>query len=402
MLTRSVRRLGLRMGQKRGYTLPSLTTLSDDERQLQDMVAKFAQSEIAPKVMEMDEKQEMCPELIQQCFDNGLMGIETSADYGGADLGFFGSILAIEELAKVDPSVSVMVDVQNTLVNNAFFRWGTEEQKKKYLTMLSTNTMGSFCLSEAGSGSDAFALKTSATKKGNDYVINGNKLWITNSGEAGLFLVMANVDFSKGHRGITCFVVTKDNPGIKIGKKENKLGIRSSSTCEVILEDCVVSEDAVIGEVGKGYKIAIEVLNEGRIGIAAQMLGLAQGAFDVSFKYCQERTQFGSPIGNFQGMQHQQAQAATNIQAAKLLVYNAARKKMNNEDFVQDAAMAKLYASQVAGQVASQAVEWMGGVGFVKDYPAEKFYRDAKIGAIYEGTSNIQLTTIAKALAQKV
>eukprot|EP01059_Diplonema_ambulator_P025642 TRINITY_DN42748_c0_g1_i1.p1 TRINITY_DN42748_c0_g1~~TRINITY_DN42748_c0_g1_i1.p1 ORF type:complete len:416 (+),score=195.32 TRINITY_DN42748_c0_g1_i1:56-1249(+) len=380
----------------------SLTTLKPEEVALQDMVRAFAREEIAPIVMEMDEAQLMKPELIKKCFEHGLMGIETAEKYGGADAGFFGSILAIEELAKVDPSVSVMVDVQNTLVNNAFFRWGTDAQKAKYLPMLSKDTVGSFCLSEAGSGTDAFALKTRAEKRGDDYVINGTKLWITNSGEAELFLCMANVDPSKGYKGITCFVVTKDNPGVRIGKKENKLGIRASSTCEVIFEDCVVSKDAIVGELGMGYKIAIEVLNEGRIGIGAQMLGLAQGAFDVAVKYSMERTQFGQPVGTFQGMQHQQAQCATNIMAAKLLVYNAARMKEAGEDFVKEAAMAKLYSSQVAGQVASQAVEWMGGVGFVKDYPAEKFYRDAKIGAIYEGTSNIQLQTIAKIIQSNI
>eukprot|EP01064_Diplonema_japonicum_P022630 TRINITY_DN3261_c0_g2_i1.p1 TRINITY_DN3261_c0_g2~~TRINITY_DN3261_c0_g2_i1.p1 ORF type:complete len:417 (+),score=135.27 TRINITY_DN3261_c0_g2_i1:60-1253(+) len=385
-----------RLATRGGARYKSLLTLNEDEVALQDMVKAFAKEEIAPYVMEMDEVQKMRPELIQKCFEQGLMGIETAEQYGGSDAGFFGSIIAIEELAKVDPSVSVMVDVQNTLVNNAFFRWGTDAQKEKYLRMLSTNTLGSFCLSEAGSGSDAFALKTRAEKKGDEYVINGNKMWITNSGEAGLFLVMANVDPSKGYKGITCFVVTGDNPGVRIGKKENKLGIRSSSTCEVIFEDCVVSKDAIVGELGKGYKIAIEVLNEGRIGIGSQMIGLAQGAFDTAVKYSMEREQFGQPIGTFQGMQHQQAQCATNIMAARLMVYNAARMKEAGENFVMEAAMAKLYASQVAQQVASQAVEWMGGVGFVKDYPAEKFYRDAKIGAIYEGTSNIQLQTIAK------
>ncbi|KAJ9452193.1 putative short/branched chain specific acyl-CoA dehydrogenase [Diplonema papillatum] len=391
-LVRGLTRVG-----KRCFSCPALTSLNEDELALKEMVANFARAEIAPRVMAMDEAQKMDDEIIRKCFEQGLMGIETSAEYGGADLGFFGSIIAIEELAKVDPSVSVMVDVQNTLVNNAFFRYANKDMQAKYLPMLATDTLGSFCLSEAGSGSDAFALKTRAESMGGGkYVINGSKMWITNSGEAGLFLVMANVDPSKGYKGITCFVVSKDNPGLKVGKKENKLGIRSSSTCEVLLQDCEVHETDVVGEVGKGYKIAIELLNEGRVGIGSQMVGLAQGAFDVAVKYAYERKQFGVAIGTNQGMQHQIAQAATNIQAARLMVYNAARKKANNEDFIQDAAMAKLFASQVAGDVASKAVEWMGGVGFVKDYPAEKFYRDAKIGAIYEGTSNIQLTTIAK------
>eukprot|EP01063_Lacrimia_lanifica_P006764 TRINITY_DN14260_c0_g1_i1.p1 TRINITY_DN14260_c0_g1~~TRINITY_DN14260_c0_g1_i1.p1 ORF type:complete len:407 (+),score=161.26 TRINITY_DN14260_c0_g1_i1:57-1277(+) len=386
------------VGRRAFASHPSLHTLTDDENALKDMVAAFAQQEIAPKVMEMDEAQKMCPELIKKCFEQGLMGIETPAEYGGADLGFVGSILAIEELAKVDPSVSVMVDVQNTLVNNGFFRWATEEQKKKYLPRLANESLGCFCLSEAGSGSDAFALKTKAVASadGSEYVLNGAKMWITNSGEAETFLVMANVDPSKGYKGITCFIVSKDNPGIRVGKKENKLGIRASSTHEVIVEDCVVKKEDILGEIGQGYKIAIEILNEGRIGIAAQMVGLAEGAFEGAMKHSLERVQFGQPVGTFQAMQHQQAQCKTNIVAAQLMVYNAARKKMAGENFIMDAAMAKLYASQVAGQVASQSLEWMGGCGFVKDYPQEKFYRDAKIGAIYEGTSNIQLTTIAK------
>ena len=395
-MMRSVKSAVRVAGRRAASAHPSLHKLSDDEVALVDMISQFSQQEIAPKVMSMDESQTMCPDLIKSCFDNGLMGIDVASKYGGADIGFFGSILAIEEIAKVDPSVSVMVDVQNTLVNNTFKNYATEEQRKKYLHLLSTSQLGCFCLSEAGSGSDAFALKTTAVKKGNEYVINGRKQWITNSGEAEIFVVMANVAPELGYKGITAFVVEGGHPGLKVGRKENKLGIRASSTHEVEFEDCVVSEDAVVGQVGKGYKIAIESLNEGRIGIGAQMLGLAQGAFDTAVKYSLERQQFGQPVAHFQGMMHQQAQCATHIAAARLLVYNAARKQQNGEDFIQDAAMAKLYASQIAQQVASQAVDWMGGVGFVKDYPAEKFYRDSKIGSIYEGTSNIQLTTIAK------
>eukprot|EP01061_Rhynchopus_euleeides_P027258 TRINITY_DN44376_c0_g1_i1.p2 TRINITY_DN44376_c0_g1~~TRINITY_DN44376_c0_g1_i1.p2 ORF type:complete len:427 (+),score=204.08 TRINITY_DN44376_c0_g1_i1:103-1281(+) len=387
---------------RRASTHPSLHQFTEDEKALQDMVSAFAQQVVGPKVPEMDETQKMCPDVIKQCFEQGLMGIDVESDLGGAGLGLFGSVLVIEELAKVDPSVSVMVDVQNTLVNNTFKNYANDAHKKEYLPRLSQKELGCFCLSEASSGSDAFALKTRAEKKGNDYVLNGRKMWITNSGEADIFLVMANVDPSKGYKGITCFVVEGTNPGLKVGRKENKLGIRASSTHEVELEDCVVSADAIVGQEGKGYKIAIESLNEGRIGIGAQMVGLAQGAFDTAVKYTMERKQFGQTIGTFQGMQHQQAQAATHIEAARLMVYNAARKKENGEDFIADAAMAKLYSSQVAQQVASQAIDWMGGVGFVKDYPAEKFYRDSKIGSIYEGTSNIQLTTIAKMMQSRL
>eukprot|EP01062_Namystynia_karyoxenos_P024306 TRINITY_DN19459_c0_g1_i1.p1 TRINITY_DN19459_c0_g1~~TRINITY_DN19459_c0_g1_i1.p1 ORF type:complete len:442 (+),score=180.75 TRINITY_DN19459_c0_g1_i1:86-1327(+) len=377
---------------------PPCTALTEEEDALRDMVASFCKTEVEPKSGQMDRDAKMCPDLIRKCFEQGLMGIEIPSEYGGAGMSFTGSIVAIEEVAKVDGSVAVMVDVQNTLVNTAIRRWGREEQREQYLPRLASDTVGSFCLSEAGSGSDAFALKTKAEKKGGKYVLNGSKMWITNSGEAGIFLVMANCDFSKGHKGITCFIVDRSNPGLRVGKKEDKLGIRASSTCEVLLEDCEVDEGDILWEEGLGYKMAILALNEGRIGIGAQMLGIAQGAFDVAVKYCFERKQFGQVIGRFQGMQHQIAQAATNIQCARLLVYNAARKKERGEDFVMDAAMAKLVASQVAGQVTSQAIDWMGGVGISKDFPVERLYRDCKVGTIYEGTSNIQLQTIAKLL----
>jgi short-chain 2-methylacyl-CoA dehydrogenase len=344
----------------------------------------------------MDEKQKMDPELIRSCFEQGYMGIEIPSEHGGNGMPFTNSIVVIEELAKVDPSVSVMVDVQNTLINNAVKKWGTPEQRSKYFPRLSQDTLGSFCLSEWGSGSDAFALKTTATKKGDEYVINGTKAWITNSAEAGFFICMANVDPSKGYKGITAFIVDKGNPGLIVGKKEDKLGIRASSTCEVRFENCRVPSSAILGELGKGYKIAIETLNEGRIGIGAQMLGLAEGAFNATIPYIKQRTQFGQPLSDFQGMQFQYATLAVEIEAARLMVYNAARLKDAGQPFVKEAAMAKLYSSQVAERVASQCVNMLGGVGFTKEFPVEKFYRDAKIGQIYEGTSNIQLQTIAK------
>jgi len=348
-------------------------------------------------VLEMDEAAKMPMSLITECFNAGLMGIETETKYSGAGMSFFSSILAIEELARIDASVSVMVDVQNTLVNNVFFRWATEAQKQKYLTKLSTNTVGSFCLSESVSGSDAFALKTRAEKKGDSYVLNGSKVYITNGGEAGIFLVMANVDPSKGYKGITCFIVdASEHKGVIIGRREKKLGIRASSTVELFFENLTVPAENVMGTVGNGYKIAIEALNEGRIGIGAQMVGIAQGAMDAAMPYLFTRKQFGSYIGDFQGMQFQFAQQQMELHAARLLVYNAARKKLHGEPFVEDAAMAKLYSSQVAEKTASKAVEWMGGMGFMKENCVEKFYRDAKIGAIYEGTTNIQLHTLAK------
>lgn len=373
-----------------------ITSLTEEEQSIKDSVAAWAKSVVAPKVREMDDKAAFDPSIVKGLFNQGLMGIETEARLGGTESSFLSAILVVEELAKVDPSLSVCCDVQNTLVNNLFRFYGSKELQDKWLARLATDTVGSFCLSEAGSGSDAFALKTRAEKKGDHYVLNGQKLWITNAGEAGVYLVMATVDPSKGYKGITCFVVERGNPGLELGKKEDKLGIRASSTHPVILTDCKVHESAVMGEVGKGYKYAIEILNEGRIGIGAQMLGLAQGCFDATMPYLGQRKQFGTLIGDFQGMQHQYAQVAVEIEAARLLVYNAARRKQAGMSFVKEAAMAKLYASQVAEKTASRCVEWMGGVGFTKDYPMEKFYRDCKIGAIYEGTTNIQLSTIAK------
>lgn len=343
----------------------------------------------------------MDPDLIRMCFQQGLMGVEIPEEYGGAGLDLLASCAVIEELARVDPAVSVMVDVQNTLINNALLRWGTPDQKSRWLPRLATDTLGSFCLSEASSGSDAFALKTTAKESGSDYILNGNKLWITNAKEAGLFLVMANVDHSKGYKGLTCFVVERDTPGLSIGKKEDKLGIRASSTCEVVLEDCKVSKDNILGPVGKGYKIAIEALNEGRIGIGAQMVGLARGAFEFAMPYIMQRQQFGQPVASFQGMQFQYARAAMEIETARLLVYEAALLKQNGMDFVKSAAMAKLHASEVANRVSTSCIEWLGGVGFTKEYQAEKFYRDSIIGKIYEGTSNIQLQGIAKILQKE-
>jgi len=346
----------------------------------------------------MDEKGALDPSILPSLFELGLMGVEVPENYGGAGSSFFNAILAVEALAVVDPSVSVLVDVQNTLVANALLRWSNEGQKEKYLPRLCKDWVGSYALSEAGSGSDAFALQARATQKDGRWVLNGRKLWITNANESSLFLVLANVDPSKGYRGITAFLVERDFPGFSVGKKENKLGIRASSTCELVLEDCEVPAENVLGEVGKGYKIAIETLNEGRIGIGAQMIGLAQGAFDQAMRYMSERKQFGQSIASFQGMQFQYARVATEIEAARLMVYNAARRKDAGLPFVKEAAMAKLFSSEVAERTASLCVEFFGGVGFTKEYPAEKFFRDAKIGKIYEGTSNMQLATIAKLL----
>ncbi|KAI9360388.1 acyl-CoA oxidase [Zopfochytrium polystomum] len=377
--------------------IPSLHTFTEDEQMLRETVAKFADEVIKPKVHAMDEAELMDKSVIQGLFEQGLMGVEIPTDYNGAGANFTSAIIVVEELAKVDPSVSVCCDVQNTLVNTLFRQYGTPEQKEKYLTRLATDTVGSFCLSEAGSGSDAFALQTRAEKKGDYYVLNGSKMWITNSHEANIFLVFANVDPSKGYKGITCFIVDREM-GVQIAKKEKKLGIRASSTCALTFDDVKVPASNVLGEIGKGYKYAIEILNEGRIGIAAQMLGLAQGAFDNALPYLFERKQFGSLIGDFQGLQHQYAQIATEIEATRLLTYNAARLKEAGKPFVMEAAMAKLYASQIAEKASAKAIEWVGGIGFTRDYPIEKFFRDSRIGAIYEGTSNIQLSTIAKLL----
>jgi alkylation response protein AidB-like acyl-CoA dehydrogenase len=380
----------------------ALTQLGEEERMFRDTVRQFAAEKVGPLVREMDETQQMDPGILKKLFELGLMGIEIPEQYGGAGGTFFEAILAIEELAAVDPAVSVLVDVHNTLCINALVRWATEEQKKKYLTRLATDTIGAYALSEAGAGSDAFALQTRAVKKGNDYVLNGQKLWITNAKEAGLFIVFATIDPAAGYKGITAFLVEKGAAGFKLGKKEDKLGIRASSTCELIFTDCVVPESQVLGEPGKGYKIAIETLNEGRIGIGSQMLGLAEGAWGHAAKWAKERKQFGKALVEFQAMQFQLAEMAMEIEAAKLLVYNAARLKDAKLDFLKEAAMCKYFASHVAEKVASLAVEVYGGSGFVKDYPVEKLYRDAKIGKIYEGTSFMQLATIAKLTLGKV
>lgn len=373
-----------------------LVALTEDEQMFRDSVRQFAQDAIGPKVREMDEHGKFDPELIQQFFQLGMMGIEIPEQYGGGGGTFFEAILAVEEVSKVDPSAGVIIDVQNTLVNNALLRWGTEEQKRKYLPRMASEWCGAYALSEAASGSDAFALQTRAELKGDEYILNGQKLWITNGKEANLFIMIATVDPSAGYKGITAFVVEKDFAGFTVGKKEDKLGIRASSTCELIMEDCRVPKANVLGEVGKGYKIAIETLNEGRIGIGAQMLGLAEGAWQHAMKYSQERKQFGKPISDFQGVQFQLAQMATEIEAVRMMVYNAARMKDAKMNFVKEAAMTKLFASQVAERVASLSVEIYGGYGFTKDYPVEKYFRDSKIGKIYEGTSNMQLSTIAK------
>jgi butyryl-CoA dehydrogenase/short/branched chain acyl-CoA dehydrogenase len=373
-----------------------LTALTDEEILFKQSVREFAEQEIRPLAAEMDEQSKFSQDLLHQLFDLGLMGIGIPEEYGGQGGTFFNAILAVEELSRVDPSAGVIVDVQNTLVNNAILLWGNEAQKKKYFARLSSDTVGAYALSEAGSGSDAFGLATRAEERGDHYVLNGQKLWITNGNEAGLFIVFANVDLSKGYRGITGFLVEKEFDGFTVGKKENKLGIRASSTCELLMEDCLVPRENVLGEVGKGYKIAIETLNEGRIGIGSQMVGLAQGAFECGVNYTKERQQFGKAIASFQGVQFQIAQIATELEAARLMVYNAARLKDAGQDYVMQAAMAKLFTSQVAEHVTSQVVELYGGYGYTKDYPAEKYYRDAKIGKIYEGTSNMQLQTIAK------
>jgi len=373
-----------------------LTSLTEDEIMFRDNIRQFAEDQVRPLVKEMDEKGVFEKDLIRQFFQLGLMGIEIPECYGGGGGKFFEAILAVEELSRVDASAGVVVDVQNTLVNNALLRWGNEEQRKRYLPRMASEICGAYALSEAGSGSDAFALQTRAALQGGDYVLNGRKLWITNGKEAGLFVLFATVDPAAGYKGITAFLIEKQFPGFTVGKKEDKLGIRASSTCELILEDCRVPKSNVLGEVGKGYKIAIETLNEGRIGIGAQMLGVARGACESAVRYAQERKQFGKSIADFQGIQFQIAQMTTEIEAARLMVYNAARMKDGGLPFVKEAAMAKLYGSQVAERVTSLAIEIHGGVGFTKDYPVEKYWRDSKIGKIYEGTSNMQLQTIAK------
>jgi alkylation response protein AidB-like acyl-CoA dehydrogenase len=373
-----------------------LTTLAEDERLLRDSVYQFADKEVRPLVREMDEHAKFAPALIDKLFALGVMGIEIPDSYGGGGASFFHSVLAVEALSRVDPSIGVMVDVQNTLVINALLRWGSDEIKGRFLPKMATSLIGAYALSEAGSGSDAFALTTRAVEHGGEWRLTGRKLWITNGNEAGLFIVFANVNPEAGYRGITAFLVERGFAGFSVGKKEDKLGIRASSTCELLFEDCRVPKANVLGEVGKGYKVAIETLNEGRIGIGAQMIGLAQGALDHTVKYVGERKQFGKAIGEFQSVQHQIARAATEIEAARLLVYNAARLRDAKLPFLTEAAMCKIFSSEVAERTASLAVNLFGGNGFVKDYPVEKLYRDAKIGQIYEGTSNLQLQTIAK------
>ena len=378
-----------------------LTSLSEDEQMFRDSVREFAEGEIRKRVEEMDEQAHLDPAVLKQCFDLGLMGIETPEEFGGAGGSFFQAILAVEELSRVDPSVGVLVDVQNTLVNNAIVRWANADQKKKYLPQLASETVGAYALSEAASGSDAFALQTRAADRGDHFLINGRKLWITNGKEAGIFVLFANANPDAGYRGITAFIVEKDFEGFTVGKKENKLGIRASSTTELILEDCKVPKENVLGELGKGYKVSIETLNEGRIGIGAQMIGLARGALEAALGYTKERQQFGKSISDFQGVQFQLAEMATELEAARLMVYNAARMKDARQNFVKEAAMAKLFSSRAAERITSKAIELFGGYGYVKDYPVEKYWRDSKIGAIYEGTSNMQLQTIAKLLLGK-
>jgi alkylation response protein AidB-like acyl-CoA dehydrogenase len=373
-----------------------LTTLADDERLLRDSVYEFADKEIRPLVREMDEHAKFTPALIEKLFALGVMGIEIPDSYGGGGASFFHSVLAVEALSRVDPSIGVLVDVQNTLVINALLRWGNDDIRKRFLPKMATSLIGAYALSEAGSGSDAFAMTTRATERDGEWLLTGRKLWITNGNEAGLFIVFANVNPEAGYRGITAFLVERGFPGFSVGKKEDKLGIRASSTCELLFEECRVPKANVLGEVGKGYKVAIETLNEGRIGIGAQMIGLAQGALDHTIAYTRERKQFGKAIGEFQAVQHQIARAATEIEAARLLVYNAARLRDAKLPFLTEAAMCKIFSSEVAERTASLAVNLFGGNGFVKDYPVEKLYRDAKIGQIYEGTSNLQLQTIAK------
>jgi alkylation response protein AidB-like acyl-CoA dehydrogenase len=375
---------------------PALTVLAEDERIFRDSVREFAEAQVRPLVREMDEHAKIPRTLVDQLFDLGVMSIEIPEPYGGTGASFFHSVLAVEELSRVDPSVGVLVDVQNTLVINALTRWGSDDLKRRYLTKLASGSVGAYALSEAGSGSDAFALVTRARETDEGYTLTGRKLWITNANEADVFLVFATVNPEAGYRGITAFVVERGFPGFTVGKKEDKLGIRASSTCELILEDCRVPKANVLGEVGKGYKSAIETLNEGRIGIGAQMIGLARGALEHAVTYTKQRKQFGKSIAEFQVVQHQLARAAVELEAATLTVYNAARLRDAGRPFLTEAAICKIFSSEVAERVASLAVNLFGGNGFVKEYPVEKLYRDAKIGQIYEGTSNLQLQTIAK------
>jgi alkylation response protein AidB-like acyl-CoA dehydrogenase len=378
-----------------------LTAISEEEEMFRSSVREFAEGEIKPHIEEMEQAGKISPAIIKQCFELGLMAIETPEEFGGAGSTFFNAIIAIEELARVDASVSVFVDVHNTLVTNAMLRWATDEQKKKYLPKLASSGVGAYALSEAGSGSDAFALKTRAVDCGDHFEISGQKLWITNGNEADIFILFATINPEAGYKGITAFIIEKGFEGFSVGKKEDKLGIRASSTTELILDKCKVPKENVLGEIGKGYKVSIETLNEGRIGIGAQMLGIAQGAYEAALKYTAEREQFGKSINSFQAVQFQLAEMALEIEAARLLVYNAARLKDAGRPFVKEAAMAKLYSSRCAERVSSKAIELFGGYGYVKDYPVEKFWRDSKIGAIYEGTSNMQLQTIAKLIIGK-
>jgi alkylation response protein AidB-like acyl-CoA dehydrogenase len=377
---------------------PALTVLSEEESMFRDAVREFAETDIRPHVQEMDEAAHFRPDLITKFFELGLMGVEVPEEYAGSAGTIFMAGLAIEELARVDASAAIYVDVQNTLVNNALLRWGNAEQHARYFPRLTTDLLGAFALSEPGSGSDAFALATRAERKGDHWVLTGRKFWITNGAEAGLFIVFANADPSKGYKGITGFLVEREFSGFSIGKKEDKLGIRASSTTELILEECIVPTENVLGPVGQGYKISIETLNEGRIGIGAQMIGVARGALEAATAYVKERRQFGKAIAEFQAVQFQLAQMATDLEAARLMVYNAARLKDARLPFAQQAAMAKLFSSQVADRTTSACLELFGGYGYSKEYPVEKYYRDAKIGTIYEGTSNMQLQTIAKGM----
>ena len=382
-------------------TPPALTTLTEDELLLRESVRAFADTEIRPQVHEMDDRQTIPRTLLDALFALGVMGVEIPDEFGGGNASFFHSVLAVEALSRVDPSIGVLVDVQNTLVINAVLRWGDDALKSKYLPRLASDTIGAYALSEASSGSDAFALKTRAVRHNKDFELTGRKLWITNAAEAELFIVFANVNPSAGYRGITAFIVERRTPGLTVGKREDKLGIRASSTCELILDGCSVPADQVLGEVGKGYKVAIETLNEGRIGIGAQMIGLSDGALGHAIAYTKERKQFGQPIADFQGVQFQLARAATDLEVARLAVYNAARLRDAGKSFRTEAAMCKLFSSEVAERVTSLAVQLYGGYGYVRDYPVEKLYRDAKIGQIYEGTSNLQLQTIAKQILEK-
>lgn len=375
---------------------PPSAMLTDEEKLFRKSVRSFAEDNIRPHVKHMDEESKFLPELIADFFKLGLMAIAVPEEYGGAGGSFFQTVLAIEELSAVDPSAAVIVDVQNTLVCNAILRWGNDAQRSRYLNRLARTDVGAYALSEAGSGSDAFAMTTRAEDRGDHFVLNGRKLWITNGGEAGIFLLFATVNPEAGYRGVTAFLIDRDTSGFRVGRKEDKLGIRASSTCELLLENCSVPKDCVVGEVGKGYKIAIETLNEGRIGIAAQMTGLAKGSLGHCIRYAKERKQFGKSIAEFQGIQFQLAQMAIDVEAARSLTYHAAHLKDAGEPFAKEAAMAKQFASQVAERVSSMAIDIFGGTGFTRDYPVEKLWRDSKIGKIYEGTSNMQLMTIAK------